>query len=74
MFAAGDSDGDIQMLQYAQGGVGASFQLLVHHDHAAREYAYNHGAEQALDFARRDGWLIVSMQRDRRRILPFQQQ
>jgi phosphoglycolate phosphatase-like HAD superfamily hydrolase len=72
LFAAGNSDGDIQMLQYTKGRAGASFQLLVHHDDAVREYAYDRGTEQALDFARQDGWLIVSMERDWQRIFPFE--
>ncbi len=72
VFAAGNSDGDIQMLQYTKGRAGASFQLLVHHDDAEREYAYDQGTEQALDYARQDGWLVVSMARDWRQIFPFE--
>jgi phosphoserine phosphatase len=70
MFAAGNSDGDIQMLQYTRGRAGASLQLLVHHDDATREYAYDRGADQALALARQGGWLVISMQRDWRSIFP----
>jgi hypothetical protein len=73
VLAAGNTDGDIQMLQYAWGRPSAAFALLVHHDDAVREYAYDHGAEKALDTARQSGWLVVSMQRDWRRIFPFEQ-
>jgi phosphoserine phosphatase len=58
VFVAGNSDGDIQMLEMAR------FGILVHHDDAEREYSYDAGAEKALEAARRNGWLIVSMQSD----------
>jgi hypothetical protein len=38
--------------------------MLVHHDDAQREYAYDKGAERALRVARDRGWVIVSMKRD----------
>jgi phosphoglycolate phosphatase-like HAD superfamily hydrolase len=74
LFAAGNTNGDIQMLQYTQGRAGASFQLLVQHDDAVREYAYDQhpDSEQALSLARQNGWLIVSMRRDWRRIFSFE--
>jgi phosphoserine phosphatase len=58
VFAAGNSDGDLAMLQSAR------FGLLVHHDDADREFAYDDGAEQALAEARTRGWRIVSMKDD----------
>ena len=75
LFAAGNTNGDIQMLQYTQGRGGASFQLLVRHDDPVREYVYtqNPDSERALDLAAQNGWLVVSMQRDWRRIFPFEQ-
>jgi len=39
-------------------------QLLVHHDAADREYAYDSGTEKALQVAARDGWTVVSMKDD----------
>ncbi len=73
LFAAGNADVDIQMLQYTRGRTGASLQLLVHHDDAVREYVYDRGTERALDLARQDGWLVISMRQDWRRIFPFEQ-
>ena len=64
IMAAGNSDGDIQMLMYAQGHEGATLELLVHHDDAAREYEYDAGAEKALQLASSHGWLVVSMKND----------
>jgi phosphoglycolate phosphatase-like HAD superfamily hydrolase len=58
--AAGNSDGDIHMLKYA----GSGLRLLVHHDDAEREYAYDGGSEKALQLAAQDGWTIVSMKND----------
>ncbi len=64
IMAAGNSDGDIHMLKYAGGHAGPTLGLLVHHDDAEREYAYDGGAERALQLAPDEGWIIVSMQDD----------
>jgi len=48
IMAAGNSDGDIHMLKYAGRHAGLSLRLLVHHDDAEREYAYDGGTEKAL--------------------------
>jgi hypothetical protein len=58
VLAAGNADGDIQMLQLAQ------FGILLHHDDAEREYAYDAGAEKALGAAADAGWVVVSMRHD----------
>jgi phosphoglycolate phosphatase-like HAD superfamily hydrolase len=58
--AAGNSDGDIHMLKYA----GSGLRLLVHHDDAEREYAYDGGTEKALQLAAQEGWTVVSMKQD----------
>ena len=62
--AAGNSDGDIHMLKYAGGHAGVSLQLLVHHDDAEREYAYDGGTEKALQLAAQENWIVVSMKDD----------
>ncbi|MGV0718847.1 HAD family hydrolase [Mycolicibacterium sp. XJ662] len=59
ILAAGNSNGDIEMLQYTNG-----LRLLVRHDDADREFDYTAGAEKALDHAARDGWTVVSMRND----------
>jgi phosphoglycolate phosphatase-like HAD superfamily hydrolase len=63
IFAAGNSNGDIEMLEYTRG-----LQLLVHHDDADREFAYATGAERALALAADRGWTVASMQDDWTRI------
>ena len=68
VFAAGNSDGDIYMLKYAKGHEGLSFALLVHHDDAEREYAYDSGTEKALQLAPSSGWLVVSMKNDWKKV------
>ena len=64
VFAAGNSNGDIQMLDFSHHGDKPSLPLLVLHDDADREFAYTAGAEQALERADANGWTVVSMRRD----------
>jgi len=64
VMAAGNSNGDIHMLKYARGHTGLSLALLVRHDDAEREYAYDEGAEKALQLAPQAGWIVVSMKKD----------
>lgn len=64
IFAAGNSNGDIPMLQYTSTSPHRSFGMLVDHDDAEREFAYTAGAEQALDAAKASGWTVVSMKDD----------
>ena len=64
VIAVGNSDGDLQMLQYATDGSAPSLAVLLHHDDAVREYDYDHGTEAALAMAETRGWLIVSIARD----------
>jgi len=68
--AFGNSDGDLQMLQWTTAGQGPRLALLVHHTDAAREYAYDKGAAKALGEARAKGWTVVDMKADWRRIYP----
>jgi len=62
--AFGNSDGDLQMLQWTTAGEGPRFALLVHHTDAKREFAYDKGAEKALDEAQEKGWTVVDMKHD----------
>jgi hypothetical protein len=80
--AFGNSDGDRQMLEYTKAGEGARLAMLVLHDDATREYAY--GPAQGLpatklgaftqalyDEAKKDGWTVISMKNDWKRIFAF---
>jgi FMN phosphatase YigB (HAD superfamily) len=60
ILAAGNSNGDLQMLRYA-GGPRPALRLLVLHDDDDREFAYTAGSEQALESADSDGLTVVSM-------------
>jgi hypothetical protein len=68
--AFGNSDGDIQMLEWATAGKGTRLALLVHHTDAEREYAYNEGAVKALAEAQAKGWTVVNMKQDWKVIYP----
>ena len=61
ILAVGNSNGDIEMLQYTAAGPGSSLCLLIDHDDDEREFAYTAGAEKAVDVARGSGWTVVSM-------------
>ncbi|WP_142254132.1 HAD family phosphatase [Mycobacterium sp. NS-7484] len=64
IFAAGNSNGDIEMLEYTSAGPGPSLSLLVRHDDADREFDYTAGAEKALALAADRGWTVTSMRDD----------
>ncbi len=73
IFAAGNSDGDLQMLEYTAAGVGPRFALLVHHTDAERETAYDRKSpigklDLALDRATAAGWAVVDMKNDWARV------
>jgi phosphoserine phosphatase len=68
IFAAGNSNGDIPMLQFANKPPRPAFRLLVLHDDAAREFDYVSGAEKSLTLAKQYGWTVVSMKNDWNRI------
>jgi phosphoglycolate phosphatase-like HAD superfamily hydrolase len=69
--AAGNSDGDQQMLEWAtMAGGGARLALLVHHTDGEREFAYDKGAENALKEAQARGWTVVDMKNDWKVIYP----
>ena len=71
--AFGNSDGDFEMLEYVTSGPGARLGVLVHHDDAAREFAYDRESHigrlaRGLDEAGKRGWLVVSMKSDWRTV------
>lgn len=64
LLAAGNTDGDAAMLDFAQQPGLPSLRLLVLHDDADREFGYTAGAEKVLDRAAREAWTVVSMKAD----------
>ena len=64
IMAGGNSNGDIQMLQYAGSRSRAGLKLLILHDDAQREFDYTTGAEQLMEQARTRGWTVVSIKTD----------
>lgn len=70
--AGGNSKGDIEMLEFAEASGLPFLNLLLHHDDAEREYAYDGGAEKALRLAEEHGWTVISMKNDFRTVFPFE--
>jgi phosphoserine phosphatase len=75
--AVGNSDGDLQMLQWTSAGAGARFCLCVHHSDAEREWAYDRDShigrlDKGLDEAKTRNWTVVDMKRDWKRVFPFE--
>jgi phosphoglycolate phosphatase-like HAD superfamily hydrolase len=75
IFAFGNSDGDLQMLQYTASGNGARFMGIVHHTDAEREYAYDRQSkigklDKALDEAAQRGWTVMDMKQDWKVVFP----
>ncbi len=75
--AFGNSDGDLQMLQWTAAGKGARYMLIVHHTDAEREWAYDRKSkighlDKALDEALNSGWTVVDMKKDWKVVYPFQ--
>jgi hypothetical protein len=67
--AFGNSDGDLQMLQWTAAGSGPRFCLYVHHTDAEREWAYDRTShigklDKGLDEATQRGWTVVDMRKD----------
>jgi hypothetical protein len=75
VMAFGNSDGDLEMLQWTTAGKGPRFGLIVHHTDAEREWAYDRQShigklDMALDAAAPQGWTIVNMKTDWKQIFP----
>ncbi len=76
--AFGNSDGDLEMLQWTTMSGGVRFGLIVHHTDAEREFAYDRQAhfgklDKALDAAAVNKWTVVDMKRDWKKVFPFQE-
>ena len=79
VFAAGNSDGDLQMLQWTDSNSLPSFQLYIHHTDADREWAYDRESsvgrlDKGLEEAAAKGWTVVSMKDDWKVVYPFQKE
>ncbi len=75
ILAFGNSDSDMQMIEYTMAGEGQRLGLFVHHTDADREYAYDRDShvgtlDKALDHARANDWIIVSMKNDWQKVFP----
>jgi len=75
--AFGNSDGDLAMLEWVTGGTGPGFGLLIHHDDALREFAYDRTSavgklDSGLDEAPKRGWTLVSITKDWKHVFRFE--
>jgi hypothetical protein len=75
--AFGNSDGDLEMLQWTTMTDGVRFGLIVHHTDAEREYAYDRTSpfgrlDKALDAAVLNKWTVVDMKNDWKRVFAFE--
>jgi phosphoserine phosphatase len=75
--AFGNSDGDLQMLQWTAAGEGPRFCLYVHHTDAEREWAYDREShigklDKGLDEAKANGWTVMDMKKDWGRVFAFE--
>ena len=75
ILAFGNSDSDMQMIQYTRAGDGLRLGLFVHHTDAEREYAYDRKShvgtlDKVLDQADANGWVIVDMKKDWKKVFP----
>jgi phosphoglycolate phosphatase-like HAD superfamily hydrolase len=76
IIAFGNSDGDLEMLQWTAAGSGARFMGLIHHTDGEREWAYDRMShvgklDKALDEANAKGWTVVNMKRDWKQVFSF---
>jgi phosphoserine phosphatase len=75
ILAFGNSDSDMQMIEYTVAGEGRRLGLFVHHTDADREYAYDRKShvgtlDKTLDQADANGWIVVDMKKDWQTIFP----
>ena len=77
VFSSGNSDGDLQMMQWIASSKYKSFMLYVHHTDSLREWAYDRNShigrlDKGLDQAKKHGWTIIDMKNDWKVIYPFE--
>lgn len=77
VFASGNSDGDLQMLQWTASNTHKSFMLYLHHTDSVREWAYDRDShigklDKGLDQANNDGWTVIDMANDWNVIFPYE--
>ena len=75
VFTAGNSDGDLQMLQWTASNDHKSFMIYLHHTDAEREWAYDRDSpvgklDKGLDQAKKDGWTVIDMKKDWKVVYP----
>ena len=75
ILAFGNSDSDMEMVEYATAGDGPGLGLYVHHTDADREFAYDRNShvgtlDKALDQADSKGWVVVDMKKDWKTVFP----
>jgi hypothetical protein len=73
--AFGNSDGDLQMLEWTMSGPGKRLAAIVHHTDSDREWAYDRDShigklDKALDRAKADNWLLIDMKNDWSKVFP----
>lgn len=76
VFASGNSDGDLQMLQWTASNTQKSFMLYLHHTDEIREWAYDRDShigklDKGLDEAIEKGWTVIDMKKDWKVIFPL---
>ena len=77
IFCSGNSDGDLQMMQWTASGEGKRFMLYLHHTDSTREWAYDRYSsigrlDKGLDMATENDWTIIDMKKDWRVVYPFE--
>lgn len=75
VFASGNSDGDLQMLQWTASSKYYNFKLYLHHTDSIREWAYDRDShigrlDKGLDQAKKDGWTVIDMEKDWKVVFP----
>lgn len=77
VFAAGNSDGDLQMLQWTASNKYKNLEVYIHHTDSTREWAYDRKShigkfDKGLDYALANKWVLTDMKKDWKRVYPFE--